>query len=95
MDIKKNYFEVAGNVVRRWNTFDSGNAILLFSDPRGGSTWLTEILMKAINPAVIWEPLSPGINSEFKKLGFPPRQFIPEEDEWPEAKEAFQELFSR
>lgn len=67
----------------------------IFSDPRGGSTWLMEVIQKITMEPVIWEPLHLGKNnSPFKKLNFGWRQYIPENSDCEEAKKIFDELFS-
>ncbi|SKB60135.1 hypothetical protein SAMN05660776_2015 [Salegentibacter holothuriorum] len=67
----------------------------VFADPRGGSTWLMEIIQTIKKEPVIWEPLYLKLkNSPFKKLNFGWRQYIPEDAEWEEAKQAFDRLFS-
>jgi len=67
----------------------------IFSDPRGGSTWLMEMIQLITQDPVIMEPLGLGLkNSPFKALNFGWRQHIPEHEEWKEAKEAFDSLFS-
>ncbi len=43
----------------------------VFADPRGGSTWLTEIIQEITQEPVMWEPLHINKkNSPFKKLNF-------------------------
>ncbi|MEX2484638.1 MAG: sulfotransferase domain-containing protein [Brumimicrobium sp.] len=67
----------------------------IFSDPRGGSTWLMEIIQLITQDPVIMEPLGLGLkNSPFKALNFGWRQHIPEHEDWKEAKGAFDCLFS-
>ena len=66
--------------------------MLLFSDPRGGSTWLAEVLNAATNAPIIWEPLHLKMEA-FKKLNFGWRQYIPEDADWPEARHTFEALF--
>lgn len=69
--------------------------IFIFSDPRGGSTWLAKILKDALGYPVLWEPLylRDKQNSAFKRLGFGWRQEIPVCAEWPEAYDAFDRIF--
>lgn len=74
--------------------FKTSKNILLFSDPRGGSTWLAEILCKATQKAMIFEPLHLKNAPKVKEIGFGWRQHIPENENWPEAKAFFQDLFS-
>ncbi|MCW8814872.1 MAG: sulfotransferase domain-containing protein [Chlorobium sp.] len=67
--------------------------LIVFSDPRGGSTWITELINRIPDTAVLWEPLHLAEVNLFRKLGFAWRQFIPEDDEWPEAERAFEQVF--
>ena len=69
------------------------NNYLVFSDPRGGSTWVTELVKSITSCPIIWEPLFIRKVFEFKKLGFSWRQFIPENQAWPEAYKEFDKLF--
>lgn len=71
---------------------DPTKSLLIFADPRGGSTWLSEILQKEQGTALVWEPLHIGQNELFRKIGFGYRQHIPPEAGWPEAKEAFSKV---
>lgn len=74
--------------------YDVNKARLLFADPRGGSTWLTEVLLKLMeDTALVWEPLHIDNVDRFKALDFGWRQYIPASMEWPEAKEVFDVLF--
>lgn len=70
----------------KFPVFQPEQNYLIFSDPRGGSTWLSEILNKIPNTAVIWEPINLRRTPEFEKLNFGWRQFIPENEQWNEAK---------
>ncbi len=73
--------------------FDAKDALIICADPRGGSTWLYEILSRIENVAGLWEPLHIGKVSQFKKLGFDWRYYISEDDCFPEARAAFKRLF--
>jgi hypothetical protein len=42
----------------RKNTFKPENAIIIFSEARGGSTWIMNILQKNFNSISVFEPLS-------------------------------------
>lgn len=66
--------------------------ILIFSDPRGGSTWLTEIIKSISNTAIIWEPLHLKYIPQLRELNFGWRQYIPEEVDWPQAKLLFKKI---
>lgn len=74
--------------------FKPEEQILIFSDPRGGSTWLAEMINTIPNTTILWEPLHLKYIYEFKRLGFSWRQFIPENIEWPEAKNVFDKVLS-
>jgi hypothetical protein len=66
----------------------------IFADPRGGSTWLMEIIQNITNEPVIWEPLDLNKkNNPFVSLNFDWRQFIPSYENWTEAKHTFELLF--
>lgn len=75
--------------------FETSKHVLLFSDPRGGSTWLAEVLCKATQKPMIFEPLHLKNVSKVREIGFGWRQHIPEDADWPEAKSFFQNLFSK
>ena len=79
-------------VISRFKNLRPENAISLFCDPRGGSTWLAEVLNAIPNSMIVEEPLSLGNVPELKKLGFSWRQYIPENEIWSEAKSVFQLL---
>ena len=73
---------------------DPTRAILLFASPRGGSTWLEEILGTLPRTATIWEPLDLNHGAGFRALDFGWRQHIPEGTQWPESEELFSRIFS-
>jgi hypothetical protein len=75
-------------------TRDSTKSVLVCADPRGGSTWLTEMLLTEQKLELIWEPLHLKHNTLFNQLRFCYRQHIPERTVWPEAKEAFARVFT-
>lgn len=82
--------------LRKFNhtiNFDPSNNFLVFSDPRGGSTWVTEMVKDITQSAIIWEPLSLVRYPVFKTLGFAWRQFIAEHESRTEVKDAFEQLF--
>jgi hypothetical protein len=69
------------------------NNVFIFSDPRGGSTWLTEVILKILKGyEVLWEPLYFNEDEELKKLNFDRRPYIPEDREWPEALDAIDNI---
>lgn len=75
------------------NDFNPEDAMLIFSDPRGGSTWITEMVQQIPRTAVVWEPLHLHYTDAFRTLGFGWRQYIPEEAEWDEARRTFEQVF--
>ncbi len=80
-------------LVSHFKQFDPLKNFYIFSDPRGGSTWMAEILKNIPKTAFMWEPLHLKYANEFIKLGFNQRQLIPQEVEWPEAKQLFEQVF--
>ncbi|MEQ8473920.1 MAG: sulfotransferase domain-containing protein [Marinoscillum sp.] len=66
----------------------------IFSDPRGGSTWLTEILMRILKLPVIWEPLHLDYHPNLRSLNFSWRTFLQPNDEWPALKVTMEEVLS-
>lgn len=76
---------------------DFSKHIIVAGEPRGGTTWLMEMLM-ADDQAIVWEPLH---QQHLKKLygeqfaddiGFMP--YIPEHVDWPKVESFFSDLFS-
>lgn len=94
------------------NNVDISHAILspiaLFCMPRGGSTWLMEILQEYLNTAVLWEPLFRGKYNtsgaiptytrtgleEIKKFRFWYYEYIEKDEQRPEVKDFFKRLFT-
>jgi hypothetical protein len=69
------------------------DAVVISGVPRGGTTWLYEILLKSIpNSCGIWEPLFLPGNNRLNALGFSWRQHIAPQDEWAEAEELFRDI---
>ncbi len=90
-DLKK---DLLCELIAPFSNFNPNETILLFSDPRGGSTWLTEALLTIPKSAAIWEPLHLTYNPQVKKIGFSWRQEIPINSSWPEAKILFDKVQS-
>jgi hypothetical protein len=80
--------------ISNYRNFNPNDQFLIFSDPRGGSTWLSEIINTIPNTAIIWEPLHLGYAEQLKDLGFGWRQYIPETVNWPEVNSFFEQVFS-
>jgi hypothetical protein len=83
-------------VARRRCDVDPHRDLLLFGDPRGGTTWLQEVLGHIPNTAVLWEPLHTGHVRDFDSIGFTCRApeyrrcaYIPEDHRRPDAEELF------
>lgn len=75
-------------------SFPFDEVLIVAGDPRGGSTWLAELIRQIPGTAILWEPLAINRDSQFSDLGFCWRQYIPEREEWPEARKQFETLFS-
>lgn len=75
------------------NTLRAEDALVICGDPRGGSTWLYEVLSRINGVAGLWEPLHIGQVSRFRKIGSGWRHYIAENESAPEARNAFDDLF--
>ena len=73
----------------KFKQIDPLNAISLFCDPRGGSTWLAETLNTIAYSTIIDEPLHLKNMKSLQKMDFSWRQYIPEDADWPEATSFF------
>lgn len=83
------YLELA-----RTTRFDPNNARIISGDPRGGTTWLAQLLNQLPGSALIWEPLMVRKVKEVRKIGFAWRQYIPENEIWPEARDVMERILS-
>ncbi len=93
----------------RGNHISKKATIAIFSSPRGGSTWLAEIMNQAIErSSLILEPLYRGVYqtnglmpTEYKAglpthdLGYWYYQPISDHEQWPESKLFFKKLLNR
>lgn len=69
--------------------------IILFSEPRSGSTWVMNLLQQIPETAVIWEPEHPDYGVLDPKLGFNSDiQYIPKDAQWKAAKEEYSKILS-
>ncbi len=68
--------------------------ILIFSDTRGGSTWLLELLMQMPRTAVIWEPFHTKNGIVPASFNFGWRPYIPEMIERDDFFDFFKNLLS-
>jgi len=89
--------------------FSADDTISLFVNPRGGSTWLAELLLHIPRTVVAIEPLFRGRFStvdpsppghkkgleEVRDLGFWFYQHVPDDAAWPGAKAFMHRLFNR
>src|SRR5690606_8979793 len=74
--------------------FDPKRARIVSGDPRGGTTWLAQLLNQLPGSALIWEPLMVRKVKEVRKIGFAWRQYIPENEIWPEARDVMERILS-
>src|SRR5690349_13836871 len=80
---------------RKKDYINPGETILVFSNPRGGSTWMAEILNEIPKSVVVWEPLFKTKLKGFSNLDFHWHQPIPAGTIWPEARAEFKKLLNR
>src|SRR5690606_8614167 len=74
--------------------FDPNKARIICGDPRGGTTWLAQLLNQLPGSALIWEPLAVSEVREVNALNFQWRQFIPQNESWPEARALMERILS-
>jgi len=80
-------------MARNVNNCDPTQNILIFSEPRGGSTWLTEMVQHFMSSPVLWEPLFLTNAPAFRRLNFGWRPIIPRTADAEPAYRTFQQLF--
>lgn len=90
--IKQTIKDLPFQAIAKTKSLDPRQAILLFNDPRGGSTWLAETLNHIPQSLIIDEPLDLTNSQAINKLKFAWRQYIPEAADWPEAKLFFEKI---
>ena len=75
----------------RARSFEPKDSIFIFSEPRGGSTWLMEIISNIPNTATIFEPF----HSHYGALdAYTWGEHFAIEDEWPEGKAGIDEIIN-
>ncbi len=90
--IEQKIIDVQMQWLARKMDFEVSKNIIIFSDPRGGSTWVSEILSEITGYPKIWEPFHRKRVQAFKSLGFSWRPYIAADDEWEEAEKLFNKL---
>ena len=60
------------------SVYDIRNTITIHASPRGGSTWLAEVVQTLEGYVLLWEPVSLGSNPEISQLGFYPDTYLPQ-----------------
>jgi len=89
------------NTILKWQgkrhskNYDIKNTIIIAGVPRGGTTWLLEILLNSLpNSCGIWEPLMLPTDVRLKELSFSWREYIEPDRDWREAETLFRDIFS-
>jgi hypothetical protein len=102
-------YTIPFHLKKRGFEFSNQNTIAVFAQPRGGSTWFTNLLTAMPNTSKIDGPLYQGFFlpdgkmpsgeaaklKSLKRLGFHYHQYIPEIEEWEQAQAFFHRLFSQ
>lgn len=78
-------------IILRIKPFHISENIVIFSEGRGGSTWLMEILAKSTGACINWEPLHPDKGVVPKEYQFGNIPFISESDN----TQSYKRLFSK
>jgi hypothetical protein len=84
--------DFAGTVKAR--DYDTRKTIIICASPRGGSTWLAEILNTLPGYSLLWEPLSLNEVPQAREIGFTWRTYIAPKTEWPEAEEFLRRILT-
>lgn len=80
------------SILSKQINFNPQDAFIICGDPRGGTTWLAELITQLPETTMLWEPLAVSMVKEVEGLGFQWRQFIDEHAEWQEAKQLFSQI---
>jgi hypothetical protein len=81
-------------LILHFKKVDYSNNIIILSDPRGGSTFLMNMLNLIPNTSIIWEPLHVKRGLVPSSLNFGWMPYIPEYEVWNEAHNVFADIFS-
>jgi len=92
--LKATFIAIRNKITQKHH--DISNVIAISGVYRGGTTFLSEVIMDADNFALLWEPLHFGALKKYRKgfdkdLGFLP--YIPKGITWDEATEYFNQVF--
>ena len=90
---RRSLIDAACWTVSRRLDFDPSENLYVFSDPRGGSTWLTEAVAEVPRTAVLWEPLHINKTTAWDGMGLGWRPDLPEDVEWGAGRDRFDEVF--
>ena len=74
--------------------FNIRDTIMISGTPRGGTTWIMEILATLPNYKYIYEPSSWKRFPRAAKLKIPPRPYIPPGEDWPQLKKYLYDVFT-
>ncbi|MBU2915201.1 sulfotransferase [Reichenbachiella agariperforans] len=72
---------------------DYSKVIIIAANPRGGSTWLEDVLGRLRKSVCYYEPLNPSYIPELAEMGFSMRNHIPQTSIENDTKEYFKKLF--
>ncbi|MGR3804876.1 hypothetical protein [Marinibacterium profundimaris] len=94
VSLKRRVRAAALQVYARLRPHAPEQALVLSAEPRGGSTWVGELLESEGKVATVWEPLHIRRVPVARQAGFTWRQFIPADADWPEARELMARILS-
>jgi hypothetical protein len=98
-DLKRIVYPVANALFRavghiRAQRYDIQDTIVVAASPRGGSTWLAELMASRPGAIILWEPLHPGNNPVCRKHGFGWQNYIPEGVEWTSQRQYLEDVLT-
>ncbi len=74
--------------------YDLKNTVVLVASPRGGSTWLAELINTLPGHSILWEPLSLNEVPEARNHGFKWRTYIPPGTDWIEGERFLDDILT-
>jgi len=90
------FYAIYNSINNTWH--DKNKRVLISGLPRGGTTWLAEVLSSSPKTILIWEPLrrfrlyEQNLHDFSNKIGWFP--YIPINDSWKKGRETVDNIFS-
>jgi hypothetical protein len=76
----------------RARNYQIGDTVVVAASPRGGSTWLAELMASRPEAVILWEPLHPGNNPVCREHGFGWQNYIPKDAAWRDQRQYLEDV---